>query len=146
MLMPRFAPKLDDPALVDALRNALDAGALGLADACRYMRACEGLTQTQFAERVGVSKKVIKEIEAAKGNPTLASLKRVASSIGLDVAFVRPRATVKVGRELPSVARQAKVRQAELRAIKQGKTTLEQRHRANALRGRDFTIELPKLS
>jgi transcriptional regulator with XRE-family HTH domain len=144
--MPRFARKLEDPALVDALRDALDAGALGLADACRYMRACEGLTQSQFAKRVGVSIKVIKEIEAATGNPTLASLKRVASSMGLDVAFVRPRSTVKVGREVSSVARQAKARQAELRAVKQGKITLEQRHRTNALRGRDFTIELPKLS
>ena len=144
--MPRSASKLEDPALVDVLRHALHTGALGLADACRYMRACDGLTQAQFAQRVGVSAKVIKEIEGGKGNPTLASLKRVASSMGLNVAFVRPQATVKLKGGSQRAARQAKLRHAELRAVTQGKLTLKQRHRANALRGRDFTTELPKLS
>ena len=144
--MSRSALKLEDPALVDVLRHALHTGALGLADACRYMRACEGLTQAQFAARIGVSAKVIKEIEGGKGNPTLASLKRVASSMGLDVAFVRPRATVKFGGGRQRAERHGKLRQAELRAVKQGRLTLKQRHGANALRGRDFTIELPKLS
>jgi hypothetical protein len=37
------------------------------------------------------------------------------------------------------------VRQTELRAVKQGKMTLKQRHRASAVRGRDFTIALLKL-
>lgn len=144
--MSRSALRLEDPALVEVLRHALHTGALGLADACRYMRACEGLTQAQFAVRVGVAAKVIKELEGGKGNPTLASLKRVASSRGLDVVFVRPRATVKLGGSRRHADRQAEVRQGELRAVKQGRTTLKKRHSANALRGRDFTIELPKLS
>jgi len=143
--MSRSAPRLEDPALVEVLRRALHTGALGLADACRYMRACEGLTQAQFAARVGVAAKVIKELEGGKGNPTLTSLKRVASSMGLDVVFVRPRATVKFGGSRRRAGRQAEVRQAELRAVKQGKTTLKKRHSANALRGHDFTVELPKL-
>ena len=144
--MSRSALRLEDPALVEVLRRALHTGALGLADACRYMRACEGLTQAQFAARVGVAAKVIKEIEGGRGNPTLQSLKRVASSMGLDVVFVRPQATVKLGESRRHAERQAKVRRAELRAVKQGRVSLEKRHRDNALRGHDFTIELPKLS
>jgi transcriptional regulator with XRE-family HTH domain len=144
--MARSALKLADPSLVEVLRHALHTGALGLADGCRYMRACEGLTQAQFAARVGVAAKVIKELEGGKGNPTLTSLRRVASSMGLDVVFVRPQATVVLGESRWHAGRQAQTRQAELRAVKQGKTTLKKRHSANALRGHDFTIELPKLS
>jgi len=66
--------------------------------------------------------------------------------MGLDVVFVRPQATVKLGGSRLHAGCQAEVRQAELRAVKQGKITLKKRHRANALRGHDFTIELPKLS
>lgn len=144
--MARSALKLEDPALVDVLRRALHEGALGFADACRYMRACEGLTQAQFAARIGVSAKVIKELEAGKGNPTLASLQRVASSMGLEVAFVRPHTTIKVGGAKQHARHQSKLRRAELRAVNRGTMPLKRRHGANALRGRDFTIQLPKLS
>jgi transcriptional regulator with XRE-family HTH domain len=144
--MARSAPRLGDRALVDVLRNALNEGALGLSDACRYLRARKGVTQAEFAARVGVALKVIKQLESGTGNPTLASLQRIALSAGLTVTFVQPRATVKLGGMQKHTEDQAKSRQAELRAVTQHANTLKKRHTANALRGRDFTIELPKLS
>jgi transcriptional regulator with XRE-family HTH domain len=143
--MPRRAARIDDPALAAILREALEKGALGLADACRYIRASEGLTQAQFATRIGVASKVVKALEAGDGNPTLESLNRIASSIGLQVGFVRPHAALRLCGVHELVERQARARRAGLRAVKQGRTTLKRRHRTNALHASDFTIELPKL-
>lgn len=144
-LMPRKAPRIDDPELLKQLREALQRGALGWADSCRFMRASQGLTQAEFAARVGVAVKVIKELENDSGNPTLASLNRIAESFGLRVGFIHPTSLVSLG-TAEIVRQRSKERLASLRELKQGKTTLKKLHSKNALRGSDFTPGLPKLS
>lgn len=143
--MPKRVPQIDDPALVAILDEALQKGALELADACRYIRANQGLTQADFAARVGVATKVVKELESGRGNPTLKSLNRIAASVGLQVGVVRRQAIIRLGGVHEQVEREARARRAELRAVRKGTTTLKERHATNALRGSDFTIKSPKL-
>lgn len=140
--MARRAPRIDDPDLVAALEKALHRGALSLPDACRSMRARDGLTQAQFAARVGVATKVVKELEGGKGSPTLDALNRIAAFFGLQLTFLRPSTVVKLGTAGEYIQRRQKARRAELRALSQGKSSLKKQHARNALRGSDFTIDL----
>ena len=143
--MTKRAPRIADPVLTEVLREALEKGALKLPDACRYMRARGGLTQAQFAARIGVATKVVKALESGKGDPTLESLSRIASSMGLQVGFIRSQAAVRLDGMREHVEREAQARGEELRALKRGRTTLKKRHKTTALRGSDFTIELPEI-
>lgn len=67
----------------------IDAGVLSLAEAAKAMRAMSGLTQPEFAARMGVSLKVIKDVERKTGNPTVASLNKIGEFFNLEVSFVR---------------------------------------------------------
>ncbi|HMA94680.1 MAG TPA: type II toxin-antitoxin system HicB family antitoxin [Polyangiaceae bacterium] len=49
----------------------------------RWARAAQGLSQTAVAKRAGVSQQAIAKLEHPDGNPTLATLERVASALGL---------------------------------------------------------------
>ena len=71
------------------LYAAIDLGELGLQEAVKRMRTISRLTQPEFAARVGVSAKVVKEIERGIGNPTTATLNQIGQFFGLEVAFVR---------------------------------------------------------
>jgi len=120
-------------------------GALSLADVCRVLRAAKGWTQEHLAKRAHVALKVVKQIEAGEGNPTLDSLLRVAKLAGLQVGFYRAQATVRIGSLEGYSARRAAARRSEIRALKRGQTSLKRLHERNALRGSDFTLELPDL-
>jgi transcriptional regulator with XRE-family HTH domain len=143
--MPKTAPKIDDPELIENLRDALRRGAMGWADSCRFMRASDGLTQAQFAKKVGVSLKVIKDLESGSGNPTLASLESIARFFGMRVGLVASPVTVQLG-TAEVVRQRERDRSAALRDLKQGKTTSRKLHARNALHGSDFKVGLPKLS
>ena len=67
----------------------IEAGRLSLREAVKTMRAISGMTQPEFAANRGVSVRVIKEIEAGKGNPTVRSLNQIAKIFALEVAFRR---------------------------------------------------------
>lgn len=73
-------------------RNRLLASAaaaeLSLTEGVREMRAISGMTQDEFARHRGVSARVIKAIELGQGNPTVATMNRIAQFFGLEVAFV----------------------------------------------------------
>lgn len=60
-----------------------------LAEAVRTMRRIGGLDQTEFARLLGIAPRVLMEIERGRGNPTLATLKKVAAPFGLGVGFIR---------------------------------------------------------
>ncbi len=139
--MAKSAPKIDDPELIELLNDALRSGAMGLADSCRFMRATHGLSQTEFAEKVGVALKVVKDIESGTGNPTLSSLMRIAQFDGMRIGLLQGPATVRLGTKR-IVRERSEERQRILQSIKEGKP---QRRRTAPL-GREFKVGLPKLS
>jgi DNA-binding transcriptional regulator YiaG len=67
----------------------IEAGTLSLQDAVKKMRSISGMTQPEFAKHRGVSVRVIKELEAGTGNPTVNSLNQIAGIFALEVAFRR---------------------------------------------------------
>lgn len=71
------------------LYTEIDRGELSLQDAVRRMRKISRLSQPEFAAHLGVSAKVVKEIERGVGNPTVGSLNRIGQFFGLEVTFVR---------------------------------------------------------
>lgn len=50
----------------------------------RELRLAQRMTQEALAERAGLSYKFIGEIERGRGNPTIDTLQRLASALGLD--------------------------------------------------------------
>ena len=78
------------------LLESAAAAELSLTEGVREMRAIAGMTQEEFARHREVSARVIKAIEVGQGNPTVATLNRIAQFFGLEVGFVpmkRTRAT-----------------------------------------------------
>lgn len=71
------------------LYTAIDRGEVSLQDAVKSMRKISRLSQPEFAAHLGVSAKVVKEIERGVGNPTVGSLNRIGRFFGLEVAYVR---------------------------------------------------------
>ena len=82
-----------DKAIAKKLRaelyTAIDRGEVSLQDAVKSMRKISRLSQPEFAAHLGVSAKVVKEIERGVGNPTVGSLNRIGRFFGLEVAYVR---------------------------------------------------------
>lgn len=48
-------------------------------------RALLGLTQQDLADYTGLSLRIIKSIEAGKGNPSVATLSKIAEVLGLEL-------------------------------------------------------------
>lgn len=61
-----------------------------LAEVVRSARADLGLTQQELADRVGVGRLLIVQIESGKANPTLDNMLSLAGALNLDLA-VGPR-------------------------------------------------------
>lgn len=81
---------------LDRLMARAARAQLALTDGLREMRAISGLTQEQFARHRGVGTRVVKALETGQGNPTVATLNRIADVFGLEVAFV-PKKRLKAG-------------------------------------------------
>ncbi len=68
---------------------AIENNELSLGEAVRRMRKISGLTQKNYAERiVGVSTRILAEIERNEGNPTLETLNKIGRPFGYTVGFV----------------------------------------------------------
>ena len=77
--------------LKDDLYAALAQGDLGIREATRRMRKILGMTQKEYAQKVvRVSPRILSEFENGSGNPTLATLERIASPFGMKVTFLPP--------------------------------------------------------
>lgn len=50
-------------------------------------RALLGLTQQDLADYTGLSLRIIKSIEAGKGNPSVATLSKIAATLGLELVL-----------------------------------------------------------
>lgn len=76
--------------LKQELREALQAGELTLGQATKRMRKIVGMTQEEFAKTVlKITPRILVAIENDRGNPTLATLNKIAKPFGYDVGFVR---------------------------------------------------------
>ncbi|MFN2330101.1 MAG: helix-turn-helix domain-containing protein [Chromatocurvus sp.] len=71
------------------LRRAIEAGELTLGQAVRQMRQITGMNQKDYARNiVGISPRILSEIEKDKGNPTIETLNKVGRPFGYCVAFM----------------------------------------------------------
>ena len=77
----------------EALYRDLAAGKTGIREATRQMRKILGMTQKDYALKVAdISPRILSEFENGSGNPTLATLEKIASPFGLKVTFLPPEA------------------------------------------------------
>jgi transcriptional regulator with XRE-family HTH domain len=75
----------------EELYTALARGDIGIREATRRMRKILGMTQKEYARKVAdISQRILSEFENGTGNPTLATLEKIASPFGLKVTFLPP--------------------------------------------------------
>ncbi len=75
----------------EALYLGLATGEIGIREATRQMRKILGMTQKDYAKKIAtVSPRILSEFENGAGNPTLATLEKIASPFGLKVSFLPP--------------------------------------------------------
>lgn len=87
-------PKRNKKERLNKLRHSffddLDEGKLpSLTETVRRMRKSTGLTQTEYAQLIGIAPRVLIDFERGVGNPTLKTLEKIASPFGLRVGLVR---------------------------------------------------------
>lgn len=71
------------------LIEAIENHALSLGEAVRRMRKIAGLSQKVYAERiVGISPRILAEIELDRGNPTVETLNKIGRPFDYTVGFV----------------------------------------------------------
>lgn len=79
-----------DPALEkQRLRAAIEAGEITIGQAVRRMRKISGMSQKVYAQKiVGVSPRILVEIERDVANPTVETLNKIGRPFGYKVGFV----------------------------------------------------------
>jgi len=69
----------------------LAEGQISIRDATRRMRQILGMSQKKYAQKVAhIAPRILSEFETGSGNPTLATLERIAGPFGLQVTFLAP--------------------------------------------------------
>ena len=83
--------KPEDPTLAkQRLRESIDNGEFTLGQAVQKMRKITGMNQKDYARKiVGISPRVLAEIERDIANPTVETLNKVGRPFGYCVGFVR---------------------------------------------------------
>jgi len=77
----------------EELYLGLAKGDTGIREATRQMRKILGMPQKEYAKKVAdISPRILSEFENGTGNPTLATLQKIASPFGLKVTFLPPEA------------------------------------------------------
>jgi len=67
-------------------------GHIDMREATRRMRKILGMNQKEYAKKVAaISPRILSEFEKGSGNPTLATLEKIASPFGLKVTFLPPQ-------------------------------------------------------
>jgi len=67
----------------------IDRGDVGIVDAIKTMRKVIDKTQVEYAHLVGVSPRILKEVERGVGNPTLETIRKILRPFRLDVGVRR---------------------------------------------------------
>jgi transcriptional regulator with XRE-family HTH domain len=71
----------------------LSRGEIDVREATRRMRKILGMSQKTYAQRIaGISPRILAELESGSGNPTLATLEKIAAPFGMKVTFRPPDA------------------------------------------------------
>ena len=71
----------------------LAKGEIDIRKATRSMRKILGMTQKEYAQKVVcVSPRILSEFETGAGNPTLATLEKIAAPFGMKVTYLPPEA------------------------------------------------------
>lgn len=83
--------KEERTALRRELFARVERGDVGLVEAIRTMRRIVGKTQVEYARFVGVSPRILMEIERGVGNPTLDTIRKILRPFRLDVGVRRAR-------------------------------------------------------
>jgi transcriptional regulator with XRE-family HTH domain len=88
--MKRPTPK-EMARMKEELYLGLAQGNIGVREATRWMRKILGMSQKEFAQKVAdISPRILSEFESGSGNPTLATLEKIALPFGLKVTFLPP--------------------------------------------------------
>lgn len=95
--MPKKRPLTREETLARRREIALRAarGELRLPEAIRDVREAEGLTQAEFAERCGLTRLQLLDLEKGRGNPKLETLQRICRPFGLEIGLVPEPGSVK---------------------------------------------------
>lgn len=88
--MPKKRPLTREESLERHREIALRAGRgeLRLPEAIRAIREAEGLSQAAFAERVGLTRMQVLDLEKGRGNPKLETLQRICGPFGFEIGLV----------------------------------------------------------
>ena len=88
--MKRFTPA-EMARMKESLYLSLARGDIDVREATRRMRKILGMNQKDYARKVAaISPRILSEFESGSGNPTLATLEKIASPFGLKVTFLPP--------------------------------------------------------
>ena len=85
-------PSSDEMArMKEELYLSLAQGQIDIRDATRRMRKILGMSQKEYSQKVAhISPRILSEFESGSGNPTLATLEKIANPFGLKVTFLPP--------------------------------------------------------
>ena len=88
--MKRPTPK-EAARMKEELYIGLARGDIEIRDATRRMRKILVMNQKDYARKVaGISTRILSEFENGSGNPTLATLEKMAVPFGLKITFLPP--------------------------------------------------------
>ena len=77
----------------ESLYLDLASGDIDIRRATVRMRRILGMNQKEYARKVaGISPRILSEFENGSGNPTLATLEKIAHPFGLKITFLPPGA------------------------------------------------------
>ena len=79
--------KVNRSEVRELLFEGVRAEALSIAQALKMTRQIVSKNQAEYAKLVKVSKKIIADIESGKGNPTLSTLNRLFTPVGIEVSL-----------------------------------------------------------
>ena len=84
-------PAKEMTRMKEELYRDLVQGTIGIRQATRRMRKILGMTQKEYAQKIAdISPRILSEFENGSGNPTLATLEKIAIPFGLKITFLPP--------------------------------------------------------
>jgi len=87
--MPRKLSNEEVTQAKQQLMDDIESGELSLGQAVRRMRMITGKSQKDFAQTIiGISPRVLAEIERGVANPTIETLNKIGRPFGYKVSFV----------------------------------------------------------
>lgn len=88
-MTPAEAKKKKRQALRRELYERIDRGDITIIEAVKMMRKVADRTQIEYAKDVGVSPRILIELERGIGNPTMKTLAKIFAPFGLELGLKR---------------------------------------------------------